>query len=193
MKQTVSRRRLLLGIGAGLCARSLQSAQPATVLDRGTGATVTHSAKPWILFLDHPHLASNTRDYIAFYATEVNVAGQRSYLLSAFIWSTIAGRARFAGEQPVLSLRVDDRVVKLSPSGKTPRDWGISRWPVSPPGRGALFVAYEVDLGLLQQMGTAASCRARPETDASLPADVWFETWQQARGAFAAFAKSVLA
>lgn len=183
----VRHRRQFLGmVLCALAARSLAAA-PTSLLDRGTGATIQFSAKPWMLALDQPHLAAHARDYIALYALEINTAGARHYHLAAFFWSTVPGRASFAGPAPEMTLRVADREIHLRPLGKTPRDVGISRWPLSPPGRGAVLTVYEVDEALLRVMSTDAPLRARPETDPTLAADIWFEVWRSGRRAFADF------
>jgi hypothetical protein len=182
------KRRLLLGSmlfsallpAAALCASG-------TILDRKTGATLQLSTRPWVLALDQPHLAAHARDYIALYAVEINTAGKRSYHLAAFLWSTVAGRDQYAGDKPVLQLRVGDRNLKLDPLGRTPRDMGISQWPLRPPGRGAVLGIYEVDEALLRAMSTDISLQARPASDPTLPEDVWFDVWRSGREAFADF------
>lgn len=194
----IDRRNLLLtALAAGFCATHAPTAAPATaskgiLLDRRTGATLQLSTRPWMLALDQPHLAAHARDYIALYAVEINIAGKRGYHLAAFLWSTVPGRERYAGEKPVLQLRAGDRELKLDPLGRTPRDMGISQWPLKPPGHGAVLAIYEVDEALLRAMATDLRLMARPTTDASLPEDVWFEVWRSGRDAFAEFASRTL-
>jgi hypothetical protein len=162
-------------------------AGPRSVLDRSTGATIVVSEAPWTLALEQPHLAANSRDYIALYAVEINIAGKHSWHLAAFIWSTVPGREGFAGESPELTLRVEDRQLKLKSLGKTPRELGISKWPMDPPGRGAKLVVYDVDTALLRQLASATGCQARIDTDPTVPKDVWFDVWRDGRRAFAEF------
>jgi hypothetical protein len=166
--------------------------QPHRMLDRSTGATVVVSRDPWQLSLEQPQMAANARDYVALYAVEVNTAGTRHYHLAAFFWSTVPGRGTFEGAVPLLTLRVDDRVLHLKPLGKTPRDVGISKWPLDPPGRGARLAIYEVDTALLHQMATTHDCRVHVDSDPSLQADVWFEKWRDGRHAFADFVQHTL-
>ena len=163
------------------------AAAPRSLLDQGTGATIQLSARPWVLALDQPHLAAHARDYIALYAVEINTAGQRRYHLAAFFWSTVPGRARYAGNAPELTLRAADREIRLSPLGRTPREIGISRWPLAPPGRGAVLAIYEVDESLLRALSSEVPVQAHPETDPTLPPDTWFEIWRSGRRAFADF------
>jgi hypothetical protein len=167
------------------------SAAPRTVLDKRTGATVVVSNKPWLLALDQPHLAANARDYIALYAVEVNIAGKRRHHLAVFFWSTISGRNSLGASQPAIELRVDDRLVKLEAFAATPRDIGISQWPLNAPGRGAVLVVYEVDATLLRQLGQAQQVSLRP-AGKSEPVDPWYEPWQDGRRAFAEFAQQAL-
>lgn len=182
------KRREMLGalLLCGLVPGSALAAS-GTTLDRRTGATLQLSTEPWVLALDQPHLAAHARDYIALYAVEINTAGKRSYHLAAFVWSTVPGRTQYAGDKPVLQLRVGDRTVSLDPLGRTPRDMGISQWPLKPPGRGAVLALYEVDEALLRAMSTDIEVKARAASDSTLPEDVWFDVWRNARAAFADF------
>ena len=172
---------------AALSLAAAAQAAPRSVLDRSTGATIVVSEQPWTLSLEQPQLAANSRDYIALYAVEVNIAGRLRYLLAAFFWSTVPGRTGFAGAAPELVLRVEDRQLLLKPLGQTPRDVGISKWPLDPPGRGAQLVIYEVDTGLLGQLARASSCQARINNDPTTPVDVWYEVWRDGRAAFTGF------
>jgi hypothetical protein len=164
---------------------------PRTVLDRRTGATVVVSERPWILALEQPHLAANARDYAALYAVEINIAGKRREHLAVFFWSTIANRTDFAKLQPPVSLRIDDRIIKLDPLKATARELGISEWPLKPPGRGATLIIYDADPALLRQLSVAKICGLRIETGTGTE-DVWFEEWQNGRRAYAEFARSAL-
>jgi hypothetical protein len=167
-------------------------AVPFTQLDRRTGVTVTISDKAWVFALEQPHLAAHARDYIAMHAVEINNAGKRQHFLATFVWSTIIGRERFAGAAPALSLRVDDRQLTLKPAAESARSLGISQWPLKIPGRNALLVLYAVDEALLRQLVTARHCDLRPQTDASLPEDVWFEEWQSGRRPWGDFVRFAL-
>lgn len=188
----MDRRSLMFAaLAAGFCATTGFAAQGA-LLDRRTGATLQLSTRPWMLALDQPHLAAHARDYIALYAVEINIAGKRAYHLAAFLWSTVPGRERYAGDKPVLQLRAADRELKLDPLGRTPRDMGISQWPLKPPGHGAVLAIYEVDEALLRAMATEVRLLVRPTTDASLPEDVWFEVWRSGAAAFAEFRSRAL-
>ena len=178
-------------LGFGLAAMPAFPAS-GTLLDRKTGATLQLSTRPWTLALDQPHLAAHARDYIALYAVEINNAGKRSYHLAAFLWSTVPGRGQYAGDKPVLQLRVGDRELRLDPLGRTPRDMGISQWPLEPPGRGAVLAIYEVDEALMRAMSTDISIQARAASDPTLPEDVWFEVWRSGREAFADFCRRTL-
>jgi hypothetical protein len=181
-------RRAMLGVLllGGLASMATHAAS-GTLLDRNTGATLQLSTRPWVLALDQPHLAAHARDYIALYAVEINTSGKRGYHLAAFLWSTVPGRERYAGDNPVLQLRAGDRELKLDPLGRTPRDLGISQWPLKAPGRGAVLAIYEVDEGLLRAMASDIRLQARAASDPTLPEDVWFDTWRSGRAAFANF------
>jgi hypothetical protein len=180
-------RRAMLGVLLLGGLASATQAASGTLLDRKTGATLQLSTRPWVLALDQPHLAAHARDYIALYAVEINTSGKRSYHLAAFLWSTVPGRERYAGDKPVLQLRAGDRELKLDPLGRTPRDMGISQWPLKAPGRGAVLAIYEVDEGLLRAMASDIRLQVRATSDPTLPEDVWFDTWRSGRSAFANF------
>ncbi|MFO1504134.1 MAG: hypothetical protein U1F39_10005 [Steroidobacteraceae bacterium] len=189
----MSSRRTFIGalLLAGLLP-AVAGAASGTILDRRTGATLQLSTEPWVLALDQPHLAAHARDYIALYAVEINIAGKRGYHLAAFLWSTVPGRGQYAGDKPVLQLRAGDRELKLDPLGRTPRDMGISQWPLKPPGHGAVLAIYEVDEALLRAMSTDIKLQVRPASDATLPEDVWFDVWRSGRRAFAEFSARTL-
>jgi len=178
-------------IFCGLSLAGPVAATAESLLDRSTGATIQFSAKPWMLALDQPHLAAHAQDYIALYALEINTAGQHHHHLATFFWSTVPGRASYAGTAPQMTLRVADREIHLSPLGKSPRDLGISRWPLAPPGRGAVLVIYEVDEALLRALSSDVPVSAHPETDPTLAADTWFAAWRSGRRAFADFCAEV--
>lgn len=182
------RRRDLLLASLGLPFARVALAAPRSFLDRSTGATILLSDKPWILALDQPHLAAHARDYIALHAAEINIAGRRRHYLAAFFWSTVIGRSDYAGPSPEITLRADDRVLRLKPAAAEPRDLGISHWPLKLPGQEALLVIYDVDLALLRQLGVAAEVQVHPDTDPTLPPEVWFEEWRDGRKAFRDFA-----
>ena len=183
---------LLLALLCAGGAMQAAAAPPRSVLDRRTGATIQYSARPWVFALEQPQLASHARDYIALYAVEINIGGTRRYQLAAFFWSTVPGRQQFAGAAPKLRLQVEDRDLRLDSQGLTPRELGISQWPLQPPGRGALLTIYAVDQALLRQLGTATHFQLRPLTDTTLPEDVWFTEWRSARREFQSFADQVL-
>jgi hypothetical protein len=175
-----------------LISATAVAAAPRTVLDRSTGATIGLSAKPWVFALDQPHLAAHARDYIALYAMEINIGGKRRHHLAAFFWSTVHGRQHFAGAAPVLRIQVDDRDLRLNSQGRSPRDFGVGQWPLKSPQRTALLMIYEVDEALLRQLGTAQQLQLRPETDTTLPEDVWFAEWRSGRREFQAFVLRLL-
>lgn len=177
----MNRRFMLLG---ALSLAAMAQAGPRSVLDRSTGATIVVSERPWTLSLEQPQLAAKSRDYIALYAVETNIAGKLRHHLAVFFWSTVPGREGFAGVAPQLVLRIEDRQLTLEPLGQTPRDVGISKWPLDPPGRGAQLVIYETDMGLLRHLAHASSCQARISDDPTTPVDVWFEVWRDGRAAF---------
>jgi hypothetical protein len=162
-----------------------------SILDARTGTTVQVTIKPWTLALEQPQLAAHARDYIALHAVQVSNGGMRRHFLAAFFWSTVPGRNRHAGDAPALRLLIDDRDVRLSVPVRLLLDTGLSSWPLRLPGRDALLVMYAVDAQLLRQLGYATSLRIRPGIESSLPAQVWFESWRDARPAFRSFAAQV--
>jgi hypothetical protein len=188
----MNRRQLVLLLSALSLTGVAAQGAPLSILDRSTGATIVDAEAPWTLALEQPHLAANSRDYIALYAVEINVSGKRRYHLAAFLWSTVPARAGFGGTSPEITLRVDDRELHLKSPGQTPRELGISQWPLTPPGRGATLVVYEVDTALLRQLANAGSCQAHVDSDPTVPQDVWFEEWRDGRRAFSRFVSLAL-
>ena len=120
----MNRRRSVFLLVALSLAGVAAPAAPRSVLDRSTGATIVVSEAPWTLALEQPHLAANSRDYIALYAVEVNVAGKRRLSPRGLHLVDGSRPRRFAGESPELTLRVEDRQLKLKSLGKTPRGNG---------------------------------------------------------------------
>jgi hypothetical protein len=181
------RRREFMVMSICAVASRFAQAAPHSLLDRSTGATILLSDSAWTLALEQPALAAHARDYIALYAAEINIAGKRRHYLAAFFWSTVLGRGDFAGPVPEITLRADDRVLHLKPAAANPRDLGISRWPLKLPGPDARLAIYEVDVALLRQLSVARQVQVRPETDPTLPPELWFEEWRDGRKAFGEF------
>lgn len=171
---------------------AMYGSETLVVLDHNTGTTLQLTDSPWILALDQPLLAANARDYVGMYAVEASNGGKRSQYIVAFFWSTVPGRNRFAGTRPGLRLLLDDREFSLSPIAESPREAGISRWPLRPPGRDALLVIYPAEPALLRLLGHAAQPRLRPLPDSDLPPEIWFEPWREAGAAFRNFSESVV-
>ena len=168
-----------------------QAQRPRTVLDPQTGATLALAAEPWLFARDQPHLAAYARDYVGLYAVDINTAGAHRPFLAVFFWSTIDRRKGFAGQAPRVELRVDDRRVLLTPGSESARDLGISAWPLTPPGKGAVFQVYAVDATLLRQLAESrfTSVRLLDDIDGD---DEPLLTWKEGRRALAEFAKAQL-
>ncbi len=168
-----------------------QAQRPRSVLDQQTGATLSLAAEPWLFARDQPHLAAHARDYVGLYAVDINTAGTHRTFLAVFFWSTIDRRKGFAGEAPRVELMVDDRRVILTPGNESARDLGISAWPLTPPGKGAVFQVYAVDATLLRQLAESrfTSVRLLDDIDGD---DEPLLTWKEGRRALAEFAKAQL-
>jgi hypothetical protein len=177
-------------VSVALPALAPATAGPSTVLDQETGSTLTISARPWLFARDEPSLAANARDYVALHAVEIDTAGKREYFLVVFFWSSIDRRGDFAGATPRMELAIDDRQVSLTPDPRTPRDLGISHWPLSSPGKGARLFVYRADTTLIRQLAQSryASLKLLDDMDGD---DEPIATWRDGRSAFKDFVAKV--
>jgi hypothetical protein len=178
-----------------LCAAApgiAECGEAVEFLDRSTGTTLHVTRSPWILALEQPLLAAHARDYVALYGVVTSNGGKRQQFLAAFYWSTVPGRNRHAGDRPGLRLLLDDLEKVLDPVEGTPRDAGIGRWPLQPPGRDALLMLYSVEPGLLRILGHASRLRLRPLPDSTLLPEIWFEPWRDGGASFRELADSVI-
>jgi hypothetical protein len=186
------RRLASLLVFAVLIAPSLAGAdRPRTVLDQQTGSTLVIATQAWTFAREQLHLAAHARDYIGIQAVEINTAGKRSQFLAVFFWSTIDRRGDYAGEMPRIELSVDDRRVLLSPSAATPREVGISQWPLPPPGKAARLFVYPADPTLLRQIAEShlITLRLPDDRDGDLEP---IATWKDGRAALRDFLAEIM-
>jgi hypothetical protein len=165
--------------------------RPRTVLDQQTGSTLVIAAQPWTFAREQPHLAAHARDYVGLQAVETNTAGKRSQFLAVFFWSTIDRRGDYAGETPRIELAVDDRRVLLSPGAATPRELGISEWPLAPPGKAARLFVYPADATLLRQIAESRMFTLRLPDDRDGDQEP-IATWKDGRAALKDFLAEIL-
>ena len=155
--------------------------RPQEYLDEHTGATVTVVDSPLVFARERTELAANLRDYVTLAAASVNRGGKVTYVLIAYVWSTIDARyAPASALADSLLLMADDRRIKLSANGKTPAELGIARAVQAPAGQDVKPLVFPTDLDTLRFVAAARSLAAQ----ATLGEDtVSYELWDDQRRA----------
>jgi hypothetical protein len=159
-------------------------------VDEITAASITVAVEPLIFARERTDLAANARDYVTLTAVEVNVMGKRSYLWSAYIWSTIDRRDRqelvVPGDELVLV--ADGRPITLRSDAKTLREHGIGQPPTRAPVRAAvpaLFAADPESIGYVARAGELHLELIHAGSNDS------FVLWKDGRAALRAFSEAV--
>jgi hypothetical protein len=159
-------------------------------VDEITAASITVAVEPLIFARERTDLAANSRDYVTLTAIEVNVTGKRSYLWSAYIWSTIDRRDR----QPLvvpgdeLVLVADGRPISLRSDAKTLRELGIGESPTRSPARTAVPALFAADLESISYVARASELHIELIHAGSNDS---FMLWKDGRAALRAFGVAV--
>jgi hypothetical protein len=159
-------------------------------VDEITAASITVAVEPLIFARERSDLAANSRDYVTLTAIEVNVQGKRSYLWSAYIWSTIDRRDRRQLVAPgdELVLVADGRPIPLRSDAQTLRDRGLGESPTPAPTRTAVPALFAADLESIGYVARASELRIELIHAGSNDA---FVLWKDGRAALRAFSESV--
>ena len=159
-------------------------------VDEITAASITVAIEPLIFARERTDLAANSRDYVTLTAIEVNVTGKRSYLWSAYIWSTIDRRDRqqlvVPGDELVLV--ADGRPIPLRGDAKTLRELGIGESPTRSPSRTAVPALFAADLESISYVARASELHIELIHAGSNDA---FVLWKDGRAALRAFSAAV--
>ena len=160
---------------------------PTEILDQATGATITSVDKPLIFGMERRDLAANARDYVTLAAVSVNRSGNIHYVLLTYIWSTVDKRNRdmVAGDA-IITLLADDRRIRLTSSGRTATQQGISMPLHEPPGPALAPVVYETDLETLRFIGAARNLELQTGADTVAPR---YTLWDDNRASLAQFVR----
>ena len=159
-------------------------------VDETTAASITVAVEPLIFARERSDLAANSRDYVTLTAIEVNIMGKRSYLWSAYIWSTIDRRDRQQLVAPgdELVLVADGRPIPLRSDSKTLREHGLGGSPTRAPARTAVPVLFAADLESIGYVARASELRIELIHAGSNDA---FVLWKDGRAALRAFTQGV--
>ncbi len=159
-------------------------------VDEVTAASITVAVEPLIFARERTDLAANSRDYVTLTAIEVNVMGKRSYLWSAYIWSTIDRRDRQQLVAPgdELVLVADGRPIPLRSDAKTLREHGIGEPPTRTPTRTAVPALFAADLESIAYVARATEVHIELIHAGSNDA---FVLWKDGRAALRAFGEAV--
>ena len=159
-------------------------------VDEITAASITVAIEPLIFARERTDLAANSRDYVTLTAIEVNVTGKRSYLWSAYIWSTIDRRDRqqlvVPGDE--LVLLADGRPIPLRSDAKTLRELGIGESPTRSPSRTAVPALFGADRESISYVARASELHIELIHAGSNDA---FVLWKDGRAALRAFSAAV--
>lgn len=179
-------RRLALLLGLLPLAASGGDLQPHEYLDPETAATVTVVGEPIIFANARTEVAANARDYVTLAAAAVDRNGKVSYVLVAYLWSTVDPRVRaypMPNPEPLV-VQADDRRIELKLLGHSPYESGISVPVHPPPGPAVTPNVYGIDLGALRSIAVSRQLSLVAETsDTSIP----YALWEDHRAALRAF------
>jgi hypothetical protein len=170
------------------CAAHAGDSPPREYLDEETGATVTLESEPLVFAYARSELAANARDYVSLQAAAVNRSGKVSYVLIAYVWSTVDPRMR---QEPLLTpdtllLRADDRRIQLSARGHTAREAGIGMVVDAPPGSNATPTVYSTDLATLRFLAESRHLAVAVETERTT---LVYDLWEDRRTALSRFVR----
>lgn len=171
---------------AGCAASPFESEEPGPVdqqareyLDQQTGATVSAVERPLVFARDRSERAANQRDYITLVAATVNRGGSRTYVLIAYVWSTLDPRYEPAKVDPdSLVIVGDDRRIRLNANGKSSADLGVAHGIDAPQGRAAKPLAFPTDPDTLRFIAAARNLEVQAKVDEAV---VSYTLWDDQR------------
>lgn len=162
--------------------------QAREYLDEQTGATVSAVERPLVFARDRSERAANQRDYVTLVAATVNRGGQRSYVLIAYIWSTLDPRYEPARVDPDSLVVVgDDRRIRLNANGKSSADLGVARGIDAPQGRAAKPLAFPTDIDTLRFISAARNIEVQAKVDDGVVSYTLWDDQRPALGRFVGF------
>jgi hypothetical protein len=171
----------------GACAATPAENGPTEYLDEKTAATVTTVRKPIVFARERRDRAANARDYVTLAAAAVNRSGKITYVLIAYLWSTVDIRgAPRADTAETIVVAADDRRIRLSLEGTRAADQGIALPVHAPPGQIAVPNVYRTDLATLRFIAAARHVAIQAGVDDTAPV---YELWDDERDALVAFVK----
>jgi len=169
------------------CAATPVELGPTEYLDEKTAATVTTVRRPLVFARERRERAANTRDYVTLAAAAVNRSGKITYVLIAYIWSTVDMRgAPRADTAETLVVAADDRRIRFSLDGTRAQDQGIALPVHAPPNQNSVPNVYRTDLATLRFISAARRVAIQVGADDTAPV---YEVWDDARDALASFVK----
>jgi hypothetical protein len=180
---------------AGCAASPFESDEPAPTqeqareyLDEQTGATVSAVDRPLVFARDRSERAANQRDYITLVAATVNRGGARSYVLIAYIWSTLDPRYESARvDSDSLVIVGDDRRIRLNANGKSSADLGVARGIDAPQGRKVKPLAFPTDPDTLRYIAAARNLEVQASVDDAVVSYMLFDDQRRSLDRFVRF------
>jgi hypothetical protein len=162
--------------------------QAREYLDEQTGATVSAVDRPLVFARDRSERAANQRDYVTLVAATVNRGGARSYVLIAYIWSTLDPRYEPARVDPdSLVIVGDDRRIPLNANGKSSADLGVARGIDAPQGRAAKPLAFPTDPDTLRFIAAARHLEVQARVEEGVVSYLLFDDQRPSLDRFVRF------
>jgi hypothetical protein len=166
--------------------------QAREYLDEQTGATVSAVDRPLVFARDRSERAANQRDYITLVAATVNRGGARTYVLIAYVWSTLDPRYEPARVDPdSLVIVGDDRRIRLNANGKSSADLGVARGIDAPQGRAAKPLAFPTDPDTLRFLAAARTLEVQAKVDEAVVSYTLFDDQRRSLERFVRFLDGV--
>lgn len=184
---------------AGCAASPFEGDEPAArdeqareYLDEATGATISAVDRPLVFARDRSERAANQRDYVTLVAATVNRGGARTYVLIAYIWSTLDPRYEPAHIDPESLIIVgDDRRIRLNANGKSSADLGVARGIDAPQGRAAKPLAFPTDPDTLRFIAAARTLEVQAKADDAVVSYILWDDQRHALDKFVRFLDGV--
>jgi hypothetical protein len=184
---------------AGCAASPFETDEPAArdeqareYLDEATGATISAVDRPLVFARDRSERAANQRDYVTLVAATVNRGGARTYVLIAYIWSTLDPRYEPAHIDPESLVIVgDDRRIRLNANGKSSADLGVARGIDAPQGRAAKPLAFPIDPDTLRFIAAARTLEVQAKADDAVVSYILWDDQRHALDKFVRFLDGV--
>jgi len=173
---------------AFLSACAATSGRIHEFLDEQTGATITSSGSPFVLYRDNPSRAAYARNFLHLGPIEVNRAGTYEYFLWVGMWNTMDTSDSIGQRESFDSIVifVDGEALPLEVAGRTPDTIGASRPVYIKPVASTADAYYAVTVDQIRLISRSSELRIRNSGTSPREYRLW-DTQQGARRDMEAF------